>query len=66
MGGHVRVGLEDNLFYDYEKTVPAANAGLVERVVRISKELGRPIAAPADARAILGLDTRSPSGEGKG
>ena len=56
MGGHVRVGLEDNLFYDYEKSMPATNEGLVKRVVRIAGELGRPLASPAEARKILGLE----------
>ncbi|MFH0884625.1 MAG: 3-keto-5-aminohexanoate cleavage protein, partial [Candidatus Micrarchaeota archaeon] len=54
MGGHVRVGLEDNLFYDYGKTVPATNEMLVRRVVRIAGELGRPVATPSEARMILG------------
>lgn len=53
MGGHVRTGLEDVL--EYEKGVPATNAMLVERVVRIAKELGREIATPDDARKILSL-----------
>jgi uncharacterized protein (DUF849 family) len=55
MGGHVRVGLEDNLYYDNEKTVPATNEMLVQRVVRLAKELGRPIAKPEEARELLGL-----------
>jgi uncharacterized protein (DUF849 family) len=54
MGGHVRVGLEDNIFI--EKGVLAkGNAQLVSKVVRIAKELGREIAAPDEARSILGL-----------
>ncbi len=55
MGGHVRVGLEDNLYYDYDKTEPATNEGLVRRVARIAGELGRPIATPSEARKMLGL-----------
>jgi 3-keto-5-aminohexanoate cleavage enzyme len=55
MGGHVRVGLEDNLFYDYAKTVPARNEMLVRRVARIAHELGRPMATPKEAREILGI-----------
>ncbi|NYZ74140.1 3-keto-5-aminohexanoate cleavage protein [Candidatus Micrarchaeota archaeon] len=55
MGGHVRVGLEDNLFYDNEKTVPATNEMLVQRVVRVANELGRPIAKPEEAREVLGV-----------
>ncbi|MBW9155430.1 3-keto-5-aminohexanoate cleavage protein [Clostridium tagluense] len=54
MGGHVRVGFEDNVYI--EKGIPAkSNAELVERVVRLAKELGREIASPKEAREILGL-----------
>ncbi len=53
MGGHVRVGLEDNLYYS--KGVLARNDELVARVARVAQELGRPVAAPAQARAVLGL-----------
>lgn len=49
MGGHVRVGLEDNIFYN--KGEPAqSNAQLVSRIVRIAKELGREVATPEEAR----------------
>ncbi|MDX9917586.1 MAG: 3-keto-5-aminohexanoate cleavage protein [Gudongella sp.] len=54
MGGHVRVGFEDNTYI--EKGVLAkSNGELVEKVVRLAKELGREIATPAEAREILGL-----------
>jgi 3-keto-5-aminohexanoate cleavage enzyme len=54
MGGHIRVGMEDNIYY--EKGVLAkTNAQFVERVVRISREYGREVASPAEARKILGL-----------
>ena len=54
MGGHVRVGFEDNIFYS--RGVKAeSNAQLVERIVRISKEFGREVATPDEARKILGL-----------
>ncbi|HMM19503.1 MAG TPA: 3-keto-5-aminohexanoate cleavage protein [Selenomonadales bacterium] len=54
LGGHVRVGFEDNVYYT--KGVPAENnAQLVERVTRLAGELGRPVAAPDEARRILGL-----------
>ncbi|MFH0737742.1 MAG: 3-keto-5-aminohexanoate cleavage protein [Candidatus Micrarchaeota archaeon] len=56
MGGHVRVGLEDNLFMDYEKAVPATNEMLVKRIARVAGELGRPVATPKEARRILRLD----------
>jgi len=54
MGGHVRVGFEDNIYL--EKGVLAkSNGELVAKAVRIAKELGRSPATPAEARAILGL-----------
>jgi len=57
MGGHVRVGMEDNIYL--EKGVLAkSNAELVAKVVRIAKELGREIATPNEARQILGLKAR--------
>ena len=57
MGGYARVGMEDNIFI--EKGVLAkSNAELVEKVVRIARELGREIATPEEARKILGLKGR--------
>ena len=53
LGGNVRVGLEDNIWY--AKGVPATNESLVARTARIVKEFGNDVATPADARAILGL-----------
>jgi 3-keto-5-aminohexanoate cleavage enzyme len=53
-GGHVRVGLEDNVYYRRGE-LAESNAQLVERVVRVAEELGRPVATPAEARDILGL-----------
>jgi 3-keto-5-aminohexanoate cleavage enzyme len=55
MGGHVRVGLEDNLYYDSGKTRLANNAELIERVARVAGALGRDIATPAETREIIGL-----------
>lgn len=54
MGGHVRVGLEDNIFYS-RGVLAKTNAELVERIVRISKEFGREVATPDEARKILSL-----------
>jgi uncharacterized protein (DUF849 family) len=54
MGGHVRVGLEDNIFIS-KGVLAKSNAELVEKAVRIAKELGREIATPDEARQILGL-----------
>jgi 3-keto-5-aminohexanoate cleavage enzyme len=56
LGGHVRVGMEDNLYYRYGEPV-RDNAQLVARAVRVAEELGRPVATPAEARAILGVGT---------
>lgn len=53
MGGHARVGLEDNIYYG--KGDLATNARLVARTVRIIRELGKEPATPAEAREILGL-----------
>lgn len=57
LGGHVRVGLEDNLHI--EKGVPApSNAALVEKAVKIVQLLGSQPATPQQARALLGLPAR--------
>ncbi len=53
-GGHVRVGFEDNVYLS-KGVMAESNADLVEKAVRIAKELGREIATPAEAREILGL-----------
>jgi 3-keto-5-aminohexanoate cleavage enzyme len=53
MGGHVRVGLEDNIYYSRGRL--ATNEELVARIVRIADELGRPVATPDEARRILRL-----------
>jgi 3-keto-5-aminohexanoate cleavage enzyme len=56
MGGHVRVGLEDNIYY--RKGELASNEQLVARVARIAAEVGRPLATPDEARQMLGLAGR--------
>jgi 3-keto-5-aminohexanoate cleavage enzyme len=53
-GGHVRVGLEDNIYISKGK-LAESNGQLVEKVVRIADELGRRIALPREARKILNL-----------
>ncbi len=55
MGGHVRVGLEDNLWFDDDRTVPATNPRLVERLVAIGRAMGREPATPAFVRERLGI-----------
>jgi 3-keto-5-aminohexanoate cleavage enzyme len=54
MGGHIRVGLEDNIYYS-QGVLAETNAQFVDRIVRISREYGREIATPAEARDILSI-----------
>jgi uncharacterized protein (DUF849 family) len=54
-GGHVRVGIEDNVWWDRARTRLASNAELVERVRRAAELAERPLATPAETRALLGL-----------
>jgi 3-dehydrocarnitine:acetyl-CoA trimethylamine transferase len=56
MGGHVRVGLEDNLYLS--RGVKATNAQLTERAVTIVESLGASVATPDQARERLGLRHR--------
>lgn len=57
MGGHVRTGFEDNIYYS-RGVLASSNAQLVERVVRLARELGREVATPAEARRIIGIEPR--------
>src|SRR5690606_18346439 len=59
LGGHVRVGLEDNIYLEKGVLAPG-NAVLVEKAVRIVRELGGTIASPGEAREILGLKKQPP------
>ncbi len=54
MGGHVRTGLEDNIWY-HKGQLAESNAQLVARIARIAGEMGRPLATPDQVRALLGL-----------
>ena len=54
LGGHVRVGLEDNIYLGKGQLAPS-NAALVEKAAKIIETLGDHVATPADARQILGL-----------
>lgn len=54
LGGHVRVGLEDNLYYRAGE-LATSTAQLVDRTVRIANELGREVATPDPVRNLLGL-----------
>lgn len=54
VGGHVRVGFEDNVYYS-RGVLAASNAQFVGRVARLARELGREVASAAEARKILGI-----------
>jgi 3-keto-5-aminohexanoate cleavage enzyme len=55
MGGHARVGFEDNPYYRPGE-LAGSNARLVERVVRIAREVGRNVASPDEVRQLLGIE----------
>lgn len=57
-GGHVRVGLEDNVNIS-KGVLTSSNGELVAKVVRLANEFGREIASPDEARAILGIKKRN-------
>ncbi|MCZ7665253.1 MAG: 3-keto-5-aminohexanoate cleavage protein [Thermoleophilia bacterium] len=57
LGGHARVGMEDNIFIE-RKVLAKSNVEFVEKVVRMARDMGREVATPAEARAILGLPGR--------
>jgi 3-dehydrocarnitine:acetyl-CoA trimethylamine transferase len=57
LGGHVRVGLEDNLYLEKGKMAPS-NAALVEKAAKIVGILGDEVATPNDARKIFGMSAR--------
>jgi 3-keto-5-aminohexanoate cleavage enzyme len=57
-GGHTRTGLEDNVRLD-RNTLAPSNAALVRRAVDLCAHYNRPVATPAQARAMLGLGVRS-------
>lgn len=54
-GGHIRVGLEDNIYFDRGREEPASNTELVARIVGIICEMGLEPATPEEARDMLGL-----------
>jgi 3-keto-5-aminohexanoate cleavage enzyme len=61
MGGHVRVGIEDNICYDRERKELTTNEKSILRLKRIASELGREIASPEEARRMLGLKAINPA-----
>jgi uncharacterized protein (DUF849 family) len=60
LGGHVRVGLEDNLYLERGRLAPS-NAALVAKAVKVIEILGSQVATPNDARAMLGLRAQAPA-----
>jgi uncharacterized protein (DUF849 family) len=58
LGGHPRVGLEDNLYLEKGKLAPS-NAALVEKAAKIIEILGDSVATPSESRQILGIAARS-------
>lgn len=56
-GNGVRIGLEDNIWFDDERTLLATNYMLVERTVHMARAYGRQIATPAETRKMLRLGT---------
>jgi 3-keto-5-aminohexanoate cleavage enzyme len=56
-GGHVRTGIEDSIFYDYQREIPATNENLTKRVVRLAEEMQRRIATPEETRSMMGIET---------
>ncbi len=57
LGGHVRVGMEDNIYLKRGQLFKS-NAEAVERIVRIARDMNRQIATPAQAREIMGLSAK--------
>jgi uncharacterized protein (DUF849 family) len=58
-GGGVRIGLEDNIWFDPERTRLASNRELVERILIVAETMGRTPYTCSEARALLGLGLRS-------
>jgi 3-keto-5-aminohexanoate cleavage enzyme len=55
MEGHIRVGMEDNVYYE-RGVLAQTNAQFVARIIRIAREYGREVATPGEARRILNLE----------
>jgi uncharacterized protein (DUF849 family) len=55
-GGGVRIGLEDNIWYDQDRTKPASNIELIKRIVNIAAVMGKKPYTPKESRLLLGLE----------
>jgi len=60
-GGHVRVGIEDCVYLDRDRTIHADNVQMVGRIARIAREMGRDPATSEEARKMIGLKTEYPA-----
>jgi 3-keto-5-aminohexanoate cleavage enzyme len=56
-GGNIRVGFEDNIYYR-KGELATSNAQLVERIVKVARDLGYEIASPDEAREMMGITKR--------
>lgn len=63
-GGHIRTGMEDNVYYR-KGQLADSNAQLVTRIVDLARQIDRPVATPADARRLLGLEGVKPKSDNK-
>ena len=57
LGGNVRVGFEDNIYYRRGE-LAKSNGQLVERIVKVARDLGYEIATPDEAREMMGIEKR--------
>jgi 3-keto-5-aminohexanoate cleavage enzyme len=55
LGGHIRIGMEDCPYLS-EGVYARTNAELIDKAVRLAREIGREIATPEEARAMIGLE----------
>ena len=58
LGGHIRTGIEDNVYFDYEKRTHGTNVDFVRRIKSMILSMGYEVATPAEARVILGLSPK--------
>ena len=58
LGGHVRVGMEDAVYYK-KGELATSNAQFVERIVKLADTFGREVATPDEAREMLGLKMKN-------
>lgn len=59
LGGNIRVGLEDNIYFDRRRKVKASNKMLVKRMLKVIKEADLGVATPEETRELLGIKKRA-------